>query len=329
MPVSETDRARFAAGKDIIAELAWTKHDALSTDRWQIAAGEDVLTEFAAYLSTVPDAGALVDTVERSEVDLPHMAALAERLREQVFGRFGFAHLTGLDASSFNEAELRLFYVLLCLHAGEMLTPYGRLHDVADRGYDFRSTDVSVSTTRVRAPFHTDSTSKRLFPNVFGLMCLRPAMQGGQSLVTSACQAYRQLAESSPEHLPALFTDHPRNTVTPGDEDIPVLDNAYPIFTWDRFTDGPTLRYMRYWIETGYAKAGIAISAQDAAAFDRLDAVLEDDTNVLGVDMSAGEVLFFNNATVAHNRTEFTDVPEPGRGRLLARAWLAVSAGQS
>ncbi|WP_433194505.1 TauD/TfdA family dioxygenase [Nocardia sp. CA-107356] len=315
---------KFAAEEGVIAELAWTRSDALATRSWSVAVGPEVLREFADYLATVTDPAALLDTVERGDVELPQLVTLAERLREQIFGRFGFAHLTGLDAGKFNGSELRLFYVLTCLHLGEMLTPYGRLHDVFDRGYDFRSTDVSVSKTRVRAPFHTDSTSKRLFPNVFGLMCLRPAMHGGQSLLTSGCQAYRQIAETTPEHLPALFKDHYRNTVTPGDEDTNIFDNAYPVFTWGEFAAGPTLRYMRHWIETGYAKAELPISAQDAAAFDRLDSVLEDEDNVLALDMAASEVIFFNNATVAHNRTEFTDFPEPERKRLLARAWLSV-----
>ncbi|WP_280463182.1 TauD/TfdA family dioxygenase [Nocardia carnea] len=315
---------RFAAEGARIDELAWTRNDALKTRTWNVGVGPEVLKEFAGYLGSVGDPEGLIDTVEADDLDLPELADLADRLRKQIFGRFGFAHMTGLEAGGFDESELRLFYVLVCLHLGDMLTAYGRLHDVADRGYDFRSTDVSVSKTRVAAPFHTDSTSKGLFPNVFGLLCVRPAMEGGQSLLTSGCRAYQQIAETTPEHLPALFKDHYRNTVTPGDENTDIADNAYPIFTWDVFTEGPTLRYMRHWIETGYAKAGVAISAEDAAAFDRLDEVLEDEANVLSVDMAAGEAIFFNNATVAHNRTEFYDYREAGRKRLLARAWLDV-----
>ncbi|WP_328435786.1 TauD/TfdA family dioxygenase [Nocardia puris] len=287
-----------------------------------MAADEATLAEFTEYLAGLDDPATLIDTIDRSDVDLPHLAALTERLRSQLFGRFGFAHLVGLAAGGFSEPQLRLLYVLVCLHLGQLYTSYGRLHDVADRGLDFRTTDVSVSATRVRAPFHTDSTSQALFPNVFGLMCLRPAMSGGESLLSSACQAYQQIAETSPQHLPSLFADHPRNPVTPDGRSVTAAENAYPIFTWDRFAPGPTLRYMRHWIETGYAQAGLTVPDRHAAAFDALDNALEDGANVLSVAMSAGEAIFFNNALVAHNRTEFHDHPEPGRGRLLARAWL-------
>lgn len=318
---------RFAAEEPTLAKLAWRRADVEADGSWRIPVTPDVLDEYRAFLAEAGDPAVLIETAERADLDLPHLAHLAEHVREQVFGRFGFALLTGLDGRGLSEEQLRLFYVLTGLHLGELLTPYNRTHDVYDRGYDYRSSDVSVSKTRVRAPFHTDSTSKRVFPNVFGLLCVRPAKEGGRNLLVSACQVYRQIAEQTPEHLPPLFKDHFRNTVTPGDEETPIRDNAYPIFTWDVFAAGPTLRYLRHWIETAYAKVGESVDARDAAAFDRLDAVMEDEENVFGLDLEAGEMIFINNAVVAHNRTEFTDHPEPGRHRLLVRAWLRVPDG--
>ncbi|WP_165845398.1 TauD/TfdA family dioxygenase [Streptacidiphilus pinicola] len=284
----------------------------------------DVLQEFKTLVSGLEVTQELLDGIESGDHALPALADCAALVRRQVLGRFGFAHVVGLGHGGFSEMEQRLFYVLVSLHMGEMMTTYGRLHDVKDRGYDFRSVDVSVSKTRVEAPYHTDSTSLRTFPNVFGLLCLRPAMDGGRSLLVSACRAYQEIAASSPEHLPALFKDHFRNTVTPGDEETDIFDNTFPIYSWGQFSNGPTLRYMRHWIETGYAKAGRSLTDADVAAFDRLDAVLGDEEHVLGVDLAAGEFIFFNNCTVAHNRTAFVDFPEDERSRLLARAWLRV-----
>ncbi|MFD9820368.1 TauD/TfdA family dioxygenase [Streptomyces violascens] len=328
MSVNTIDTAeKFASGEATVAKLAWTRAEVAADRSWSIPLPAEVIAEFKAYRKDIADPAALIDTIERTDVDLPHLATFSVRLREQVLGRFGFVLVTGLAEGGFSEDEQRLFYVLTSLHLGEMLTPYGRLHEVADRGYDYRSADVSVSKTRVKAPFHTDSTSKKVFPNVFGLHCFRPAMEGGRSLLVSACQVYRQIAEETPEHLPSLFKDHYRNTVTPGDENIPVSENAYPIFTWDEYASGPTFRYMRHWIEVAYEKAGEKILPEDAAAFDRLEAVLADEDNVFDLTLAAGETIFINNGVVAHNRTEFTDFPEPHRHRLLARAWLRVPDG--
>ncbi|MEV0637668.1 TauD/TfdA family dioxygenase [Streptomyces sp. NPDC050619] len=315
---------KFQENREQLAALSWTRQDAQSDNSWRVEVSAEVKKEFQELVASFDLTDAVLDTIEADDVELPLLAELAQRTRRQILGRYGFAHVVGLTESGFSEIETRLFYVLLSLHMGKMMTTYGRLHDVKDRGYDFRSVDVSVSKTRVEAPFHTDSTSRRIFPNVFGLLCLRPAMEGGRSLLVSGCQAYSEIADETPEHLPALFKDHYRNTVTPGDEKTSIFDNAFPVYSWGTFSQGPTLRYMRHWIETGYEKASATLTAGDAAAFDRLDAVLEKDENVLGVDLDAGEILFFNNCTVAHNRTAFVDFPEDDRKRLLARAWLQV-----
>ncbi|MGW1867655.1 TauD/TfdA family dioxygenase [Streptomyces mauvecolor] len=315
----------FEEKRKDLDSLSWTRKDAEGNTSWRIEVGAEVLKEFRELVASFDITEGVLDTIEAGDVDTPLLAELAERARGEILGRFGFAHVVGFGEGGFDELQTRLFYVLFSLHMGEMMTTYGRLHDVKDRGYDFRSVDVSVSKTRVEAPFHTDSTSRRIFPNVFGLLCLRPAMEGGRSLLVSGCRAYGEIADETPELLPALFKDHYRNTVTPGDEETDIFDNAFPIYSWGTFSSGPTLRYMRHWIETGYEKAGRSLTAEDTASFDRLDEVLGKDENVLGVDLGAGEILFFNNCTVAHNRTAFVDFPQEDRKRLLARAWLRVA----
>ncbi|MFD9633879.1 Fe(II)-2OG oxygenase family protein, partial [Streptomyces violascens] len=161
MSVNTIDTAeKFASGEATVAKLAWTRAEVAADRSWSIPLPAEVIAEFKAYRKDIADPAALIDTIERTDVDLPHLATFSVRLREQVLGRFGFVLVTGLAEGGFSEDEQRLFYVLTSLHLGEMLTPYGRLHEVADRGYDYRSADVSVSKTRVKAPFHTDSTSK-------------------------------------------------------------------------------------------------------------------------------------------------------------------------
>lgn len=317
------DRELFNQNSAVLDRLSWDRESALAERDWSLAVPESVVHEFEQYLASADGRNATPDEVELRH-GLSAMPAFALDVRQVLMESKGFAHIRELGQSGFDEHQLRLFYVLLGLALGDLLETYGRLHDVFDRGVDFRSTEVSVSKTRVKAPFHTDSTSRRLFPNVIGLLCLRPAMSGGQSMLVNACHVYREIERSHSKHLPALFSDHYRNTVTPGDEDVDVADNAYPVFTWGRFSTGPTFRYMRHWIETGYAKAGEQLDEDTVAAFDCLDDELERDRNVLGIDLAAGDILLVNNALVAHTRTPFEDYTDPDRKRLLARAWLRV-----
>lgn len=314
----------FRDGDDVVARLAWDRDEVASDTRWRLAVGDELIAELRAYFATVEVTRSFIDEVTLDDGELPLLRQLADQVRRQLLAERGFAVVAGVERAGLTELELRLFYVLLSLCLGEILPAYGRQHDVMDRGLDFRKSDVSVSKTRVEAPFHTDSTSLSIYPNAFGLLCVRPAMSGGQSMLVSALKVYQGLADRHPEHLRTLFQDHIRNTVTPGDEDVDVHDNKFPIFSWGRFAEGPTFRYMRHWVETGYQKAGLELDAASVAAFDALDAELHRPENIFTLDLQAGEVLLLNNGTVAHNRSEFVDFPEDSKKRLLVRTWLSV-----
>jgi alpha-ketoglutarate-dependent taurine dioxygenase len=43
--------------------------------------------------------------------------------------------------------------------------------------------------------------------------------------------------------------------------------------------------------------------------------------------LKPGEILFFNNRWLLHNRTSFVDFEEPERRRHLVRLWLQAHSG--
>ena len=96
-----------------------------------------------------------------------------------------------------------------------------------------------------------------------------------------------------------------------------VAQNRFPIFAWQGRL---VLRYMRYWIERGHDRAGLALSPEDLAAFDGLDRELSDKRNVLTFRMGPREMLFIDNTTTAHDRDAYED--NPGAPRLLVRLWV-------
>lgn len=55
---------------------------------------------------------------------------------------------------------------------------WGRLFDVKNRGLDVRNDNVLFSASAQECTFHTDSTNKDVFPDVVGLLCIRPASGG-------------------------------------------------------------------------------------------------------------------------------------------------------
>jgi hypothetical protein len=86
-------------------------------------------------------------------------------------------------------------------------------------------------------------------------------------------------------------------------------------------------RYLRYWIEAGHDRAGEALTPAQIAALDTLDGLLSDPALSVEFTLRPGEMFFFNNRWLLHNRTAFEDFAEPERRRHLVRLWLGRYEG--
>jgi hypothetical protein len=295
----------------------WTLAEMAGRGSWKIDAPEalaaDALT-LADWALTRTDP---VAALTRDAVQLPAVKALAASVAQELDSGTGVAWVRGVPGMP--EQALRLIYLAVGLELGSVVETYGRLYDVADSGESYRDKPIPVSQTRESTGMHTDSSSKAVCPRVIGLLCIRQAPRGGLSKLVSAAQVHEQLRAGSPALLERLYDSYVRDVVTPGAERDParVLANRFPIFSCEGRL---RLRYMRYWIERGHSRTGLSLSAEDLAAFDALDARLADPMNVLTFRMSAGEMLFIDNTTTAHDRDAYED--DLSAPRLLVRMWV-------
>lgn len=222
---------------------------------------------------------------------------------------------------------LRLYFLAVGLQLGDhTLDTYGRLYHVHDAGVSYQTQAVPVSQTRDTTGMHTDSSLRLSCPERIGLLCLQPATQGGQSQVVSALRVHEDLRLHAPHSLARLYRPFIRDIVTPQTDRSPqaVAANAFPIFEWHEKAQ-LRFRYMRYWIERGHERCQQALSADDVAALDALDAALHHADNVYRFRLSCGDMLFIDNTRVAHDRTAFEDHPAyPPRS--MVRLWLCGNA---
>ena len=257
---------------------------------------------------------------EHGVLELPALRRLGARVHDELHRGSGIARVVGLDAE-LDDGALRLAYLASGLATGPALANYGRLFDVKDRGEDYRTSAVPVSMTRESTSYHTDSSAKDVEPDHVGLLCLRPALRGGESLASSAVAVHEELRRRHPALLKVLYRDYLRDVVTPGTERNldRIRENRFPVFRWDSARQALTFRYMRYWIERAHELAGEPLLAEETEAFDRLDELLADERFALGFTLQRGEMLWVNNRAVAHNRTGFVD--DPVLPRTLVRMW--------
>jgi hypothetical protein len=233
----------------------------------------------------------------------------------------GFVILRGLPDGPYSTEELKCMYWLI----GQLLgQPFAQnvqgtlLYDVADYGQDVRQ-GARFSVTNAESSFHTDNSFGAEVCDYVGLLCAQPAQTGGLSQLVSGYSVHNRLLAEGPDALALLYQPFHvdrRGGVRPGE---PPTMQA-PVIAWD----GRELlfRYFRSWIEAGHDKAGQPLTPAQRAALDALDRIAAAPELRVEFALERDDLFFINNRWLLHNRTAFTDSPDPARRRHLVRLWL-------
>ena len=253
-----------------------------------------------------------------SDAEPAALQAWLQPVLEELRDGSGAVWIRGLG--TLEESKLRELFLQFGRAIGSVDTTYGELYDVTDSGGSYRERAIPVSQTRAATTIHTDSSRLETHPRWVGLACVRQAPEGGGSRLVSAVAVHDHLAVHHPHQLERLHQHFHRDIVTPGSQPDPALiaANHFPIFSQD--CDGPSLRYMRYWIEKGHERLGKPLTSADLEAFDILDATLNDPAFRHDFPLSAGDLLFIDNHKLAHDREAYLD--DPKAPRLMVRLWL-------
>jgi hypothetical protein len=274
---------------------AWSAADLANSNHWIFAAE-------ASLAATDPDS----------------LRAWCQPLISELQHGSGVALVRGLG--ELDGTTLRQLYLKIGCCIGELDTTYGALYEVTDSGGSYREQAIPVSQTHASTSVHTDSSRLETHPRWVGLACIRQAPLGGGSRLVSVVAVHDQLAQAHPAQLQRLKRSFHRDLVTPGscNDMAGIKANRFPVFS--DASDGPTLRYMRYWIETGQQRIGEPLGPLDCEAFDALDAALNDPQLRHDFALAPGDLLFIDNHKVAHDRDAYQD--DPSAPRLMLRLWL-------
>ena len=275
--------------------LGWRASELSGDDRW--------------IFSTSPDLAA---------VDAPELHSWIAPLQRELKHGWGVVWVRGLG--DLPEPQLRRLFLRIGRALGQPDTTYGELYDVIDRGGSHLEHAIPISQTRAATTMHTDSSQRNTHPRWVGLACVRQASKGGGSRLASAVAVHDHLAEQNPAALQRLYRCFHRDLVTPGGERQRQqrLANRFPVYRLAK--DGPSLRYMRHWIETGHARLGKPLPIEDLEAFDQLDATLNNPHFRHDLRLEPGDLLFCDNHKTAHDREAYCD--DPAAPRLMLRSWL-------
>ncbi|CAF3607256.1 unnamed protein product [Rotaria sp. Silwood1] len=211
-----------------------------------------------------------------------------------------------------------MFYGLGC-HLGLPRSQNAMGHmlgHVLDLGMKSSDPNVRLYQTNERQTFHTDSS------DVVGLLCLKTAKVGGESLLVSASTIFNEMYAQRPDLLELLMqpiaTDR-RGEVPEGM--LPYM--LIPVFS---FHEGYlTVFYQRQYIDSAQRfEDAPRLTPKHLEALDMFDRLANDPKLNLSMKLEPGDMQFVYNHALLHDRTDFEDWNDPAEKRHLLRLWLSI-----
>jgi alpha-ketoglutarate-dependent taurine dioxygenase len=273
----------------------------------------------------------LVETLRRNplplamlqveDFELPACRAMMARVRATLEHGVGFVIIDRLPMSDYTVDEARAVYWLL---AQLLSRPVAQswdgkvIYDVRDLGKP-PGNGVRPDITNAEQNFHTDNSYNLCPPDYVGLLCVRPAMEGGISSIVSFYSVYNEMLAAYPDlverlYQPYLF-DRQREHAP---DDARLI--SHPLF---QTRDGRTLcRLSHRHVVTGYAMAGQEMDERTKAALYMLESIMMEPRWSREFFFEAGQIQIVDNTRLGHRRTAFVDYPEDHRKRHLVRLWL-------
>jgi alpha-ketoglutarate-dependent taurine dioxygenase len=311
--------------RNVASARGWSAADMRDQSTWLQPLTQDAIDDFTRALQHVRSTGRT--RFDLNLEDFPMGDAGKRMLANVIDGtqnRTGVVVLRGFPVGRFSTDDLRLLFWGLGLHMG-VARPQGKqsqfMSDVTDMGGEYRTATGRGYNTRSDLDFHADNA------DVVGLMCVRDAKTGGESLIASSVHAHDLMLAERPDLAAVLYEPF---IFSRQGEEAPEEKPYYasPVFS---VTDGYfACRHVRNHIKGAQASFPDVprLTEQQTEALDLFDAILARDEVRFGMHLEPGDIQFLNNHIVLHSRTHYEDWPEAERKRLLFRLWLALPQAQ-
>lgn len=303
----------------ITGPAAWLGTDMRARpDEWLVRLSDEDVADLERAAGQYLSLGRDVGEITADDFPLRTFDGHLRELKQKLLHGIGFEVLRGLPVQRYDQRFAATIFCGVGAHLGSARSQNAHGHilgHVRDTGASSKDPGTRIYQTAERQSFHTDSA------DVVGLLCLRDAMEGGDSLLVSALSIYNRMRAERPDLLERLFdpvaTDR-RGEVPPGQK--PYME--IPVLSWH--AGHLTVFYQRQYIESAQRFEGaMRLTPEHVAALDMLDALAGSPELHLEMRLEPGDMQFVYNHTQLHDRTAFVDRPEPGRRRHLLRLWLS------
>ncbi len=305
--------------QQIAGPIAWRAAD-LPEEPGTVRIGDAALAEIAALAGELAANPLPLEALRPADFDLLACRALMTKVKAQVEHGLGFAIVDRLPLAELGEQAHKVYWLLSSMIQRPVAQKWDgtMIYDVTDTGLP-PGNGVRPDKTNAEQNYHNDNSYNLCPPNIVGLLCIRPAMEGGVSHIVSFASAHNRLRERSPGLLARLYEpfafDRQREHAP---DDVKYLWHS--CFE----DDGGKLlgRLSRFQVRNGYPLAGEVIDPRGGDALAALEEAMNEPGTPLSFHFHPGQIQFVNNRLLGHRRTGFTDWPDASKKRLLVRLWL-------
>ena len=289
-------------------------------DRWLILLGAREISELENAAESYLGRSKKIADITKESFPLPHFGAHLVELKRKLLVGLGFEVIRGLPVAKYSQEFAATIFCGVGAHLGSARSQNAAGHilgHVRDVGADAKDPNTRIYQTSERQTFHTDSS------DVVGLLCIREAMEGGESLLVSTTTIYNEMFARRPD-LAALLFD-PIATDRRGE--VPENEKPYleiPVLNWHAgFLTG---FYQRQYIDSAQRfPDAMRLSAAHVEALDLFDSLANDPLLNLSMRLRPGDMQFVYNHSLLHDRMGFRDWPDPDKRRHMLRLWLSIS----
>ncbi len=291
----------------------WTAADLEADRSWQINLPEAVLDEVETLLPTLR--GRALEDLTAKDCPLPSFAQLAAQVREELRAGRGLVQLRSLPVQDWSQEDIALAYWAIGAQIGTGVSQSykgDRLGQVRDIGEGGRYYTVGGALE-----MHMDPV------DVVGLVCVKPALAGGESRLVSSTALRDTLAAEYPDVIPILERGYhyssrleDRSAGAP-----PYTPHRVPVFGE---IDGMPASFLLPIAIRNTEKSGLMLSAAEKDALELVNTVANRPELCFEMDLRPGDIQFLNNRLILHGRNDYEDAPELDEKRLMLRLWLMM-----
>ncbi len=311
---------------DGIADIApvsgswvWTPAELAARSDWIVRFGEEDFRELDDAIRTSLATGRPATETSKSDFPLPTLKSKLDRAAASIRDGAGIALIRGLPVERYDRPALEALIWGIGSHLGVAESQSFRgdmIGDVMDMSHT-GDTRRSYRSPRPLA-MHVDPV------DIVGLLCLRTARHGGESVISSAMNVHNRILAERPDLLPWLYRGYfygHSEADSSGEEAL----SSYRVPVFKKVGDRLAVNFNAPSIRRAFSEHGVDDDPQAVEAFEYFIEVSARPDVTHNMSFAPGDLQFLNDRVILHGRTEFDDWPELDRKRLLLRIWLTPS----